>query len=57
MLPFAKEKEASSAGIGLRFGIGKKVNLSIEYAHPFEEEVGLEGNKDGRIFSGLGVRF
>lgn len=52
-----KEKEASSAGIGLRFGIGKRASVSVEYAHPFEEEVGLEGNKDGRIFTGLGVRF
>jgi hemolysin activation/secretion protein len=52
-----EEKDATSAGLGVRFGIGKKANMSIEYAQPFEEEVGLEGNKDGRFFASFGVGF
>jgi hemolysin activation/secretion protein len=51
------EKDATSAGLGVRFGLGKKASMTIEYAHPFEEEVGLEGNKNGRVFASLGVGF
>lgn len=50
-------KEATSAGLGLRFGLGERANLSFEYAQPYKEDVSLEGNRDARVFASIGIGF
>ena len=50
-----RSEEAQSTGAGLRFGLGNRVSGSIEFAQPIEEEVALEGNKEGRWFLSIGA--
>ena len=48
---------AASAGLGLRFNIGRYVSGFLELAKPLTRIVQAEGNKDLRAYFGLGARF
>lgn len=51
------QKGLSSAGIGLRFGLGQYLTGSIEAAQPLTRIVANEGNKKARVFANVSVRF
>jgi hemolysin activation/secretion protein len=48
---------AASAGLGLRFSIGRYVSGFLELAKPLTRIVQAEGNKDLRAYFGLAARF
>ena len=50
-------ESAASAGVGLRFSIGRHVSGVIEAAKPVIRVVAQEGDQKTRIFGGLSVRF
>ena len=53
----AAEQSATSAGLGLRFDLGRLLSGYVEFAKPLSRAVAAEGNRDGRGFAGLSVRF
>ena len=52
-----KTKSLSSAGLGVRFGIGTYLTGSVEVAQPLTRVVANEGNKHARIFASISARF
>lgn len=50
-------KSLTSAGAGVRFGIGPYFTGSIEAAQPLTRIVANKGNENARIFANLSVRF
>ena len=50
-------ESAASAGLGLRFGIGRHVSGVIEAAKPVIRVVAAEGDQKTRFFGGLSLRF
>lgn len=52
-----KSKSLSSAGLGMRFGLGEHVTGSIEAAKPLTRIVANEGDRKARIFASISVRF
>lgn len=52
-----KTKSLTSSGLGVRYGVGKYLTGSIEYAKPITRDVANEGNSDARVFASISVRF
>jgi hemolysin activation/secretion protein len=52
-----KTKNLTSAGLGVRFGLGKYLSGSIEGTQPLTRIVANEGNKNARVFGSISVRF
>ena len=52
-----KTKSLSSAGVGVRFGMGQYFSGSIEAAQPLSRIVANEGNKNARLFANISARF
>lgn len=52
-----KTKALASAGLGIRYGLGKSLTGSIEYAQPLTRNIANEGNRDARIFASISMRF
>ncbi len=52
-----KTKSLTSAGFGVRFGLGQYLSGSIEAAKPLTRIVANKGNENARIFASLSVRF
>lgn len=52
-----KTKSLTSAGLGVRFGMGPYMSGSIEATQPLTRIVANEGNKNARVFASLSVRF
>lgn len=50
-------KSLSSAGLGIRFGLGQYVSGSLDFAQPLTRIVANEGNDNARVFASLSVRF
>lgn len=50
-------ESAAAAGFGLRLGAGQHLSGFLEYAKPINRDIVAEGNRDGRWFMGLSVRF
>ena len=50
-------KSLSSAGVGIRFGVGQYVSGSLEFTQPLSRIVAAEGNKDTRVFASISARF
>lgn len=50
-------ESAASAGIGLRFNVGRQVSGFIEIAKPLTHIVAAEGDRDVRGYLGLSVRY
>jgi hemolysin activation/secretion protein len=48
---------ASSAGLGLRYDVGRYVSGYLEYAKPLTRIVAAEGNRDARGYAGLSLRY
>ncbi|HEY8537962.1 MAG TPA: ShlB/FhaC/HecB family hemolysin secretion/activation protein, partial [Steroidobacteraceae bacterium] len=48
---------AASAGLGLRFNLGRNVTGYVESATPLTQSVVAEGTDDTRVFGGIRVRF
>ncbi|MDP2752525.1 MAG: ShlB/FhaC/HecB family hemolysin secretion/activation protein [Rhodocyclaceae bacterium] len=51
------QKSLSSAGFGVRFGLGPRFTGSIEATQPLTRDVANKGNDNARIFTSLSVRF
>lgn len=52
-----KRKDLSSAGLGVRFGIGKRFSGSLELDKPLTRDVANEGNRDPRLFATFTAKF
>lgn len=52
-----QRKALASAGLGVRFGLGKSVTGSLEWAKPLTRDVANEGNRDARLFATLNAKF
>ncbi len=52
-----QRKSLASAGLGVRFGIGKHVSGSLELAKPLTRDVANEGDRDARLFASLTAKF
>lgn len=52
-----KTKSLTSAGVGVRFGVGQYVTGSVEIAQPLSRVVANQNNKNTRLFANLSVRF
>ncbi len=52
-----QRKSLASAGLGVRFGIGKHVSGSLELAKPLTRDVANEGDRDPRLFASLAAKF
>jgi len=52
-----QRKSLASAGLGVRFGIGKHVSGSLEIAKPLTRDVANEANRDARLFASLNAKF
>jgi len=52
-----KTKSLTSAGFGVRFGLGQYLSGSIEAAKPLTRIVANKGNENARVFASLSVRF
>lgn len=50
-------KSLSSAGLGVRFGLGQYISGSLEFTQPLTRIVANEGNDNARVFASLSVRF
>lgn len=51
-----QSKSLSSAGLGLRFGLGA-LSGSLEYAQPLTRDVANQGDRKPRVFASLSARF
>lgn len=49
--------DLSSAGLGWRFSTSSRVRGFVEVAKPLEQAVASQGDKDARMFAGLGIDF
>jgi len=52
-----KTKSLTSAGVGVRFGLGQFVTGSVEIDQPLSRIVANQNNKNTRLFANLSVRF
>jgi hemolysin activation/secretion protein len=52
-----KTKSLTSAGFGVRFGLGQYLSGSIEAAKPLTRIVANKGNENARVFASFSVRF
>lgn len=52
-----KTKSLTSAGLGVRFGMGPYLSGSIEATQPLSRIVSNEGNKNPRVFASISARF
>ena len=52
-----KTKSLTSAGLGVRFGMGPYLTGSIEATQPLTRIVANEGNKNARVFASISARF
>ena len=52
-----KDKSLSSAGLGVRFGMGQYLSGYLEAAQPLTRIVANEGNKNARLFASISARF
>ncbi|MBI5719247.1 MAG: ShlB/FhaC/HecB family hemolysin secretion/activation protein [Burkholderiales bacterium] len=50
-------QSATSAGLGVRFDAGRLLSGYLELAKPLTRVVAAEGNRDGRAYGGLSLRF
>lgn len=53
----AAEQSATSAGLGVRFDVGRLLSGYVELAKPLTRAVAAEGNRDRRAYGGLSLRF
>jgi hemolysin activation/secretion protein len=50
-------ESASSAGLGLRMGLGRHISCYAELAKPLTRDISAEENRNARGFAGLSFRF
>lgn len=53
----SKTKSLTSAGLGIRFGLGNYLNGSVEVAQPLTRIVANEDDKNPRLFANISARF
>lgn len=53
----SRTKSLTSAGLGVRFGLGQYLTGSIEVAQPLTRIVANEDNKHARVFANISARF
>ena len=51
------QQSATSAGLGVRFDVGRLLSGYLEVAKPLTRTVAAEGQRDPRAFGGLSLRF
>ena len=47
---------ATSAGFGIRVGMGSQLSSFIEFAKPLNRDVSQENNREPRIFAGVSIQ-
>jgi hemolysin activation/secretion protein len=53
----AAKQSATSAGLGVRFDRSAWLSGYLEWAKPLTRDVAAEGNRDGRFYAGLSLRY